>query len=94
MGIHKCQGTCGKHYARQACEFYLEAEGPRESFQASLEVQLYEATTTQGLAGQEQEQEKGSEKTLIPQEKEKCELIIKEKVIRYLLFQKKKIQKK
>ena len=79
MGTHKCKGKCGKHYARPACEFNLKAEGPRESFQASLEVQLYEATTTQGLAGQEQE--KGSEKTLIPQEKENCDLIIKEKVI-------------
>ena len=86
MGTHKCQGTCGKHYARPACEFNLKANGSRESFQASLEVQLYEATTTQGsekgLASQEQEQEKGSKKTLIPQDKEKCEVIIKEKVIR------------
>ena len=82
MDTHKCKEKCGKHDARPACEFYLKAEGPRESFQASLEVQLYEATSTQGLAGQEQEQEKGSGKTLIPQEKEKCELIIKEKVIR------------
>ena len=93
MGTHKCQGKCGKHYARPACEFNLKAEGPRESFQASLEVQLYEAPTTQGpdtkLVGPERENEKGSEKKLIPQEKEKCELVIKEKVIQYLIiFQK------
>ena len=70
MGTHKCQGKCGKHYARPACEFTLEAVGPRETFHAFLEVQLHEATTTQG-----------SKKELVKQEKEKCKLVIKEKVI-------------
>ena len=65
MDIPRCNGKCvTQHYAKTACEFYLKAQGCRKSFQATLEVQLYESTTRK--------------KKKKKQEKEKCELLVEE----------------
>ena len=70
MDIPRCNGKCvTQHYAKTACEFYLKAQACRESFQATLEVQLYESTTTQGSRIERKKKK---------QEKEKCELLVEE----------------
>ena len=72
MDIPRCKGKCVRqHYAKPACEFYLKAQACRESFQATLEVQLYESTTTQGSRTERKKKKK-------KQEKEKCELLVEE----------------